>query len=67
MDISAGTLVDTRQICFYNQQKIEALFKQGCELQSVENLQKTEEIQPQYLLHAEWRVNAQKIGNNHNL
>ena len=60
-DISAGTLVDTGQICFYNRQQIEALFNQGWELQNVEHLEIRQEIQPQHLSHTEWRVISQKI------
>ncbi|MDJ0677009.1 MAG: class I SAM-dependent methyltransferase [Calothrix sp. MO_167.B42] len=61
LDISAGTLVDTGQICFYNRQQIEALFTRGWELKSVEHLEIREEIQPQYLSHSEWRAIAEKV------
>jgi SAM-dependent methyltransferase len=61
LDIADGTLVGVGQICFYGRREVEGLFEQGWKLLSVQHLEIFEASQPQYLVHAEWRVIAEKI------
>jgi ubiquinone/menaquinone biosynthesis C-methylase UbiE len=60
-DISEGTLQGTGQICFYGKRDVEDLFSQGWNLLSIQHLELTEQIEPKYLVHAEWRAIAKKI------
>lgn len=61
LNISAGTLVETGQICFFGRREVEALFATGWKLLSIQHQQIVEQIQPQYTVHAEWLVIAQKV------
>jgi SAM-dependent methyltransferase len=61
LEISAGTLVGTGQICFRGRREVEALFGPHWKILSVQHVELVEELQPQYLVHAEWRVIAEKI------
>jgi ubiquinone/menaquinone biosynthesis C-methylase UbiE len=60
LDITDGTLVNVGQICFYSRRKIEALFTEGWNLVSLEHMESSEQSQPKYTVHAEWRAIAQK-------
>lgn len=61
LGISAGTLVGVGQISFHGRRDVEALFTTGWNLLSLQHLEIVEQIQPQYTVHAEWRVIAQKV------
>jgi ubiquinone/menaquinone biosynthesis C-methylase UbiE len=60
LDISEGSLQKTGQICFYGKRDVEQLFDQGWQLLSLQHLELTEQIEPKYLVHAEWRVIVEK-------
>lgn len=59
--ITAGTLVGVGQICFYGRRDVEKLFAQGWKLLSFQHLELCEQVQPNYIVHSEWRVIAQKL------
>lgn len=61
LDISAGTLCGVGQICFYGRQDIGTVFAQGWKLLSLQHLELTDMLRPEYTVHAEWRVIAEKI------
>jgi hypothetical protein len=50
------------QICFYGQREVNTLFVRGWNLLSVQHVEMVEERQPQYTVHAEWRVIVEKMG-----
>ena len=60
LDISAGTLVGVGQICFYGRCEVDALFARGWKLLGVSHLEIIEEMQCNALVHAEWRIIAEK-------
>lgn len=60
INISAGTLVDTGQICFYSRQDIDRFFSQGWNLLSIQHIELTEKMEQNQSVHAEWRVIAEK-------
>jgi ubiquinone/menaquinone biosynthesis C-methylase UbiE len=61
LDISAGTLVGVGQICLYGRREVDALFAQSWQVLSVQHLEIIEQIEPQYIVHSEWRAIAQKV------
>lgn len=61
VDISAGTLIGAGQISFYSRQQIDRLLSRGWDLASVQHLEIREELNPQKMIHAEWRIIAKKI------
>lgn len=62
VDISGGPLAGTGPVSFYGKRDVIVLFAQGWRLLSLQHVEILEEVQPQYLSHAEWRVTAQKVG-----
>jgi SAM-dependent methyltransferase len=60
VEISDGTLTGVGQICFYGRQNVETLFAEGWNILSLQHLEWTEQSQPKYTVHAEWRVIAKK-------
>jgi ubiquinone/menaquinone biosynthesis C-methylase UbiE len=60
VEISAGSLQNVGQICFYGKRDVESLFSHGWNLLSLQHLELTEQTDPQVLIHAEWRAVAQK-------
>ncbi|MBN3881467.1 MAG: class I SAM-dependent methyltransferase [Nostoc sp. JL34] len=61
LDISAGTLVGVGQICLYGRREVESLLTDAWKLLSLQHLEIVEQIQPQYMLHAEWRAISEKV------
>jgi len=61
LDIAAGTLVGVGQICFYSRREVDAIFAAGWKMLSVQHLEIAEEVQAQRLVHAEWRIVAEKV------
>jgi len=61
VDIGEGTLVGVGQIYFYSRREVDALFSEGWKLLSVQHLEIAEQLRPEYLVHAEWRVVAEKV------
>ena len=61
VDISEGSLQGTGQICFYGKRDIELLFANCWRLLSLQHFELVEQVEPKYLVHAEWRSIAQKI------
>lgn len=61
LDISEGTLVGVGQICFYGRSQVTMLLEQGWKLLSVEHFELNQMLAPQFTLHSEWRVIAEKI------
>jgi hypothetical protein len=53
-------LTGVGQICFYGRQNVETLFAEGWNILSLQHLEWTEQSQPKYTVHAEWRVIAKK-------
>ena len=60
VEISDGTLTGVGQICFYGRRDVETLFAEGWNILSLQHLEWTEQSQPKYTVHAEWRVIAKK-------
>ncbi len=61
IDIFAGTLVGFGQLCFYGRKDIDSLFDKGWKILNTQHLEIVEKICPEKLVHAEWRVIAEKI------
>jgi ubiquinone/menaquinone biosynthesis C-methylase UbiE len=59
--ISEGTLINVGQIYFYGRRDILFLFNSGWNFISTQHEEITESIKPQYTIHSEWRVIAEKI------
>jgi SAM-dependent methyltransferase len=59
-DITVGTLVGVGKIGFYGRQDIHRLFARAWKLLSIQHVETTDMLQPQYTVHAEWRIIAQK-------
>ena len=61
LDITAGSLVGVGQLCFYGRaQVITALNAGAFNLVSLKHMEQTEVSEPGWLVHAEWRVIAEK-------
>ncbi|WP_424096605.1 class I SAM-dependent methyltransferase [Moorena producens] len=60
-NITSGTLIDVGGICFYGRRQLDNLFKVGWKVLSMNHLELVEQIQPQYTVHAEWRIIAEKV------
>jgi SAM-dependent methyltransferase len=60
VEIHGGTLVDVGQIRFYGRSDVEELFGEGWQLLSLQLMEMREELKPEYTIHAEWRVTAEK-------
>jgi hypothetical protein len=61
VNISAGTLIGVGQICFYGHREVNLLFAQGWRTLNLQHLDIVEVLQPEYTVHAEWRVIAEKL------
>ena len=61
VDISGGTLVGIGPIFFYGKRDILAMFAEGWKTLSLRHVEIMEELQPNYLSHAEWIAIAEKI------
>lgn len=61
VEITDGTLIGAGQICFYGRRDVENLFSHGWKLLSFQHLELCEQVQPNYIVHAEWRVIAKKL------
>ena len=60
VEISDGTLTGVGQLCFYGRREVEALFAEGWNILSLQHLEWTEQSQPKYTVHAEWRAIGEK-------
>lgn len=61
LDIREGSLTGVGLICFYGRREIAHLFATGWRLLSVLHIESVEELLPQRMVHAEWRVIAEKV------
>jgi SAM-dependent methyltransferase len=61
VDISAGTLVDFGQICFYERSDIDTLFQKDWEHISLKHVEIREEMEQEHPVHAEWQVITKKL------
>ena len=61
LEITDGTLIGCGQICFYGRREVENLFGEGWDLLGLQHLELSEQMQPKYTVHAEWRAIAQKV------
>lgn len=59
--IRAGTLVGAGQICFYDSATLNTLFDSGWRLLSQKHVEIREETGVSPLIHAEWRIVAEKM------
>lgn len=59
-DISEGSLVGVGQICFYGRRDIEDILD-GWKILSLQHAVSTEMLEPGHMVHAEWRVVAEKL------
>jgi SAM-dependent methyltransferase len=59
--ITQGTMVGIGPICFYGKRDVLAMFETGWQVISLRHIEIMEELQPEYLAHAEWIAIAQKI------
>jgi ubiquinone/menaquinone biosynthesis C-methylase UbiE len=59
-DITSGSLTDSGRVYFYSRREAEDVLGQGLRLLKIEHLQLTDETAPQRLVHAEWRIVAEK-------
>jgi SAM-dependent methyltransferase len=61
VDIDAGSLRDVGQIRFSSKGDVETLLGPGWKLRSLEHREMVEMLKPEYSVHAEWRVIAERI------
>jgi ubiquinone/menaquinone biosynthesis C-methylase UbiE len=61
VNISAGTLVGIGPICFYGKRDVQSMFEQGWQMVSLRHIEIMEELQPEFLSHAEWIAIAKKV------
>lgn len=61
VDIDAGSLRDVGQICFSSKTDVETILETGWKLRSLEHRELVEMLKPDYSVHAEWRVIAEKV------
>lgn len=59
--INDGTLIGVGKVYFYNKKEILGLFKKGWNILSLEHYELRDELNPKGLVHAEWRLIAEKI------
>jgi ubiquinone/menaquinone biosynthesis C-methylase UbiE len=59
-DISSGTMVGVGQLCFYGRQQVASALS-NFKLLSLQHIEYTEMLKPEWLVHAEWRAVAEKI------
>lgn len=62
LNSTAGTLVNVGQLCFYGRRDVQDMFGSGWSILSQQHLELREEKPTGYLVHAEWRIVAEKIG-----
>ena len=60
VDIAEGTLTGVGQICFYSRRQIDRLFCRGWQICSLQHIEIREELHPHKMIHAEWRIIANK-------
>ena len=60
IDISAGQLVGSGQLCFYGRRDIDKALTSGWNLLSIQHIQMVEEMRPERLVHAFWVIIAEK-------
>jgi ubiquinone/menaquinone biosynthesis C-methylase UbiE len=60
-DITFGTIVGVGAICFYGKRDVFDVLGEGWKLLSMRHLEFVEEASPEYLVHAEWIVIAEKV------
>jgi SAM-dependent methyltransferase len=60
VDIMVGTTAGVGPICYYGKRDILAMLDKGWKILSLRHIEIMEELQPEYLLHAEWIVVAEK-------
>jgi SAM-dependent methyltransferase len=61
LDISEGTLIGAGQICFYGRSHLASLLDRGWKILSVDHVERVQMLVPQYTIHAEWRIVAEKV------
>jgi ubiquinone/menaquinone biosynthesis C-methylase UbiE len=59
-DISSGTMVGVGQLCFYGRQQVIAALC-NFKLLSLQHMEYAEMLEPEWMVHAEWRAIAEKI------
>lgn len=62
IDITAGTLTGVGQLCFYGRRQVDALMAKGWKIHSLQHSESAEHTRPEILIHAEWRIIAEKTG-----
>jgi ubiquinone/menaquinone biosynthesis C-methylase UbiE len=62
-DIKEG-IKDCGDTCFYGKRDIYELFKKSWRIESIQHTETVEQINPEYFVYADWKVIAQKIGDN---
>jgi SAM-dependent methyltransferase len=60
VDITEGTMIGVGQVCFYGRNDVDAVFRNGWRIIAFNHLVQTDQTEPRYLVHAEWRVVAEK-------
>lgn len=61
IDITAGTMTDVGQLCFYGKRQVLAMLTDGWEVEKVEHMEQSDLSRPEYTCHAEWRITARKL------
>ncbi|OOZ41830.1 hypothetical protein BOW53_02180 [Solemya pervernicosa gill symbiont] len=60
-EIDGGTLVGVGQISFLGRNQVEHALSKGWSVRSLQHMEYREMLSPDYLVHAEWRVVAEKF------
>ncbi|MGQ0662581.1 MAG: class I SAM-dependent methyltransferase [Pseudomonadota bacterium] len=60
LDITGGTLIGVGQLCFWGRREIDAVLSTGWKLLRLQHHELVERLEQKSLVHAEWRVIAQK-------
>ncbi len=61
VDISGGTLTGIGPITFYGKRDVLDMFADGWKMVGLRHIEIIEEMEPEYLVHAEWLAVAEKI------
>lgn len=59
VNIKAGTMVDVGQICFYGRRQVLDILV-GWNILSMQHMEYADVLEPRWMVHAEWRVVAEK-------
>src|SRR5262249_49010844 len=62
VNISAGNLTGVGQICFYNRPDVEGALRDGWKILTMDHLELVDEGSGDRMVHAEWRVVAERLG-----